>query len=328
MATFEWGWMDWDRTEDRVLDESEWNGQTGGYDPDFIIPEDRPDADNFLCEICLDLVRDPMIHAVGRCRGLFCQPCIVAFIRFEQRTNGIARCPRRCGSESPLALTGYHTTVTRLPERMKENLNNLRMKCQHPGCQEVVKYSDFEEHTENCTFGSRFCQYCKVLNEDHDCASLIDSLRQKINELEAKVAQLENNQSREASPAPSSSAETVSQQRPLTGARGISNHLRSRDPYRGGRPDFHCRFRGREVTISGIFVDQPASYLRARLKREFGQRLGPILMMSHQTMDDSKLIRQHGIGSKPVNLIALEPGREIPDGQSLNVLIGPNGPIH
>ena len=88
-----------------------------------------------------------------------------------------------------------------------------------------------------------------------------------------------------------------------------------------------CLFNDRRFEIRAISLNGPGSVLGARLEAEFGERLGPLVMVNHTVIRDHIKVKQHQIGYKPICLTALGPQRKLEEGQQMNVTLNSRGVI-
>jgi len=230
------------------------------------------------------------------------------------------------------------------------------MKCGHLGCEHVGVYEAYQHHADSCPFNPdnpQICETCGVLNNVvHRCKDYVRSPRDSLTRsrtaftrLEQSVSVLERelNPAREATiganrvlspslqPPQSSSHMHVSQSAEsrhddsrFLGVHVLSNHIRCRSDHRS-RTQFWCRFRGREVHVSGLDLKDDGNILRARLERELGELVDPILKFNHTPLVDSMRLRQHQIDRKPIYLVALERDRIIEGGKTTRIFVGLNG---
>lgn len=100
-----------------------------------------------LCMICLDVVLNPTMCA--ECENLFCKNCINKMLK---KSN---KCPNQCvfiQKEKNIML--------------KKLLNKIEFHCLYykSGCKDIIIYSDFISHINNCDYG---IFYCKSPNCDY-----------------------------------------------------------------------------------------------------------------------------------------------------------------
>lgn len=326
--------------------------QEGGYDIDLFV--NREAAENFTCDICLAVAKNPRKHTMRDCRATFCFKCVDMFVKHHQRHVRVGppfpECTRRCGYQ-----LAVETTVTRLPRASFEMYENLEMKCINEGCNHIAPLNQFEAHIANCSCDpEKFCQYCQVPIMDHSCrdyikelkdelalvkaqdeskAQRIELLENNVSSLEAEIGRLNTQINENIVPAMNiiqqrqvpMEVETVRQSRIPT-YRGLSNHIRSNRAYRDS-VTVHCRYRDQCVTIEGLDPDCTGLRLRRMIKERLGGNVGPIMMFQHTPLLPQRPLRQHQIVKRPTYLIALELGRPIADGGTLEIRVGPNGPL-
>ena len=114
-------------------------------DPSLFV--DQPSAEDFICVICLLVVKDPMVEHVD-CSKTFCKPC------FDQiRSN---RCPHCC-------LITTNRMKSMHPQVRDKIYLKLEMKCSFKDCPTIIPLSQFDNHVATCRFGFSPCVHCQQL---------------------------------------------------------------------------------------------------------------------------------------------------------------------
>ena len=113
-------------------------------DLDIFVDQDK--AENFLCQICLLVVKDPIVEHFD-CHKSFCQPC------FRRIPN--SKCPNCRGS-----------TIRRMgpmnPILRDEVYSQLEMRCMNdPQCQETFTVAQSAAHNARCPYRMIACKLCR-----------------------------------------------------------------------------------------------------------------------------------------------------------------------
>ena len=152
--------------------------------------------ENFRCPICTDLLQEPV--SLRTCQHMFCGPCIRSFVS----TGGVL-CP-------------YCQTQFEPPNDLAEPLRivrsvleSFRINCPHQGCNEQIRYEQFDAHILQCQYHPNAvssCSYCdqkypKIEEEQHqanvgNCVKFLkrqrSELASKLEESEAKIIKVES----------------------------------------------------------------------------------------------------------------------------------------
>ena len=118
----------------------------------------RPDEidRSLLCTICQEILKIP--RECTNCHNNFCKKCIDFWL--AQKNDS---CPFRCPDK--IKLTKSHRIIL-------DALRILKFKCKNEinGCEFVMNYDNYIQHTQNCEFNLLNCpnQNCKsmLLNKD------------------------------------------------------------------------------------------------------------------------------------------------------------------
>jgi hypothetical protein len=129
----------------------------GGYN-EHIFVKGQNIAD-FVCSICMDVVREPM---ETECGHLFCKTCVEKFL---DRSGGKeVQCPMKCQSIS-------RSTIRPLGPFTKRTLMSFKVVCEYQGngCDWTGVLKDLTDtHLPQCTFSTVQCSGCmkKLLSRD------------------------------------------------------------------------------------------------------------------------------------------------------------------
>ena len=102
---------------------------------------------DFICQICLCFVRNPVECAT--CNYIFCKRCVHSFTLYSKH------CPNRC--------TLNFKPVNRILNNM---INQITMPCPfcHKGCQEQLRYEQYEKHIVSCEYAPYMCSKCEYVD--------------------------------------------------------------------------------------------------------------------------------------------------------------------
>ena len=115
------------------------------YEPANLI--NKENSDNLICPICFNILKNPKCCSDKKNSHSFCKECIDKNI---QENNN--KCP-----------------ICKLNFEYKNNneinikLNKLEFKClfKNEGCNDIIKYSDYLNHINNCIYNKYICQIKK-----------------------------------------------------------------------------------------------------------------------------------------------------------------------
>ena len=115
-------------------------------DPDQFIGDI---SDNFVCAICLWVVKDPVEHV--DCEKIFCQPCLTVLTESTKKNE----CPH-CRN----LLTNRTKPMNRV---VREFYEKLQMRCRFAdkGCTEVFPWTTQANHESVCVFHRIECPHCQ-----------------------------------------------------------------------------------------------------------------------------------------------------------------------
>ena len=128
-----------------------------GHDKSRVVQLDEVELDEFLCGICQDILNSPL--TTNCCRQSFCKDCIEQWLQ-QQNT-----CPN---DRKPLTRSG----LTEAPRLVHNLINDLKIRCEFDGCDEIFKIGTIKQHLDMCQFNK--CSTCyHVLGKDHDCIEIL-----------------------------------------------------------------------------------------------------------------------------------------------------------
>ena len=132
--------------EDNLLKKFIKKDEISFYDSDNLI--NKENSENLICLICYYILKNPKSCSDKKNSHLFCKDCIDKYIQ-ENNNN---KCP-----------------ICKLNFEYKNNneinikLNKLEFKClyKNEGCNNIIKYSDYLNHINNCIYNKYECQIKK-----------------------------------------------------------------------------------------------------------------------------------------------------------------------
>ena len=137
-----------------------------GYDRERFIGIDDEDLDDFICGICIEVIKDPVITSC--CRQTYCNDCITQWLTSHNT------CPN---DRKPLA----QKDLTLPPRAFINVINKLKVKCNfvENGCRKEIKLDQLSEHTLNCEYN--LCTDCGlIIGFEHNCINNFKTLVQKL----------------------------------------------------------------------------------------------------------------------------------------------------
>ena len=141
--------------------------ETKGISLNLVLPDYAYLAENFICHLCKNLVRDP--HCCQKCQECFCMEC---FNAYRKKKN--ARCPnfdkelnKVCNNKLD---EGFDIT-----NREKVLISEIKLKClnHQAGCDEILSYENFFKHVKNCNHRVYRCN-----NKDCDFQSTKEKVKE------------------------------------------------------------------------------------------------------------------------------------------------------
>ena len=104
--------------------------------------------EEWKCKICDSLVYEPKICTV--CNHAFCNECIKKFIQSQNKYKCIYKCA--------------NSNIREMNRMDKSYIDNIKLRCQHKGCNHFIKYNDYKDHLEKCKYRLYHCKNkpCKV----------------------------------------------------------------------------------------------------------------------------------------------------------------------
>lgn len=107
--------------------------------------ESFADKDNYLCQICLDVLWEPM--QCKHCTKLFCGTCIKNYMMTVNNNN------KKCPSCRVLL------QVKKADAYIVNNLCKLKFACPNTrsGCPEIINYEFLSKHNKECQYTLKTC---------------------------------------------------------------------------------------------------------------------------------------------------------------------------
>ena len=104
--------------------------------------------EEWKCKICDSLVYEPKICTV--CNHAFCNECIKKFIQSQNKYKCIYKCA--------------NSNIREMNRMDKSYIDNIKLRCQHKGCNQFIKFTEYKDHLEKCKFRLYHCKNnpCKV----------------------------------------------------------------------------------------------------------------------------------------------------------------------
>ena len=156
------------------------------------------DQDEFICAICFDEYKDPVII---QCHHSFCRKCITEWIDHDKSGIGTYTCPTcKVVNEITLLQRSFHIEQMRALVEKTNKFTHLFPQCdEHPG-------EDLRFYCRNCK--TSVCRDCKVvkLHQGHDFETLktiatemknmikgdIENANKNINDLKAETYKIDD----------------------------------------------------------------------------------------------------------------------------------------
>ena len=123
--------------------------QISFYDIDNLIQKDN--IDDYICPICLYLLKNPLNCSDAKNSHSFCKECILKYI--QQNNNNT--CP-----------TCKQIFQSIIKNDIIESLNKLSFNCyfKKEGCNKIILYSDYLNHINNCEYNNVYECHIKKYN--------------------------------------------------------------------------------------------------------------------------------------------------------------------
>ena len=99
-------------------------------EPDSIVGHTADDFDPYVCQICTQIIEEPVICEDRSCGYLLDRSCYDNFAQNLRAKGKPFDCPNCRGS------SGYSKNV---PPVIKKTLSNFSFKCKNPGCSVLFK---------------------------------------------------------------------------------------------------------------------------------------------------------------------------------------------
>ena len=150
-----------------------------GYDRDRFIDLEEWEAEEYVCGICRDIVKSPVV--LFCCYQTYCQDCINQWLTHNPS------CPndRRRLSRNNMAPA---------PKLVLNLLKRLKIKCDYSadGCQNVCPLAKLRAHLRNeCAFNpDRKCRDCGAIKSPTSAHNCIKTLTEQIKALKSQVERL------------------------------------------------------------------------------------------------------------------------------------------
>lgn len=301
-----------------------------GYDDSWFL--DSKAAKDFACIICQLVAVNPVVHTQPGCGALYCRNCAYGFLRHHRNSVGGRRrapeCALRCGD------TLSEEKLRPLDGLRRDQLNQLVMRCPHPGCGDLVSYVHYTEHrSEEVDVDLGWCVTCEESRDaNHNCTRRIRGLKEDIRNLTSRMRAMRWQAASDRTEVERLREENdrlrqeASLNRVQTEWTGLSNHIRSLHEYRESTR-LIVHYKNREIVLEDIPLEAKGREIRNRLESKIGEKVGAILKFNHTPISEAKSLRQHQVGRKPVRLIALDAPRTVTDGTTLWIRVGPAGPV-
>ena len=125
------------------------NNQIQSYNPENII--NKKNTEDLICSICYNILKNPISCSDKKNSHSFCKECIDIFLKEN------IKCPL-CK-----LIFEYKNN-----NNLKNELNELSFNCQFKkeGCNEILFYSDYLDHINNCKYNNIKCE-CNVKKYDN-----------------------------------------------------------------------------------------------------------------------------------------------------------------
>ena len=119
------------------------------YDSDNLIQKDN--IEDFICPICLSVLKNPQSCSDNKNSHSFCKECIETYIH-ENNNN---TCP-----------TCKQIFQNKINNDINESLNKLSFNCyyKNEGCNKIISYSEYLNHINNCEYNNEYECHVKKFN--------------------------------------------------------------------------------------------------------------------------------------------------------------------
>ena len=114
--------------------------------PEEIQFTDQQAIKDYICVICLNLAKNPKVHAHQKCKTVMCDTCWNTY-KSMNKNKPMIICPLRCSTSrfTPAVLPGKGP-------RSWQHLGNLLLRCKFSLCPATMKYKNYQKHIDKCEF--------------------------------------------------------------------------------------------------------------------------------------------------------------------------------
>ena len=141
-----------------------------GINLDLVQPKFSLIAKSFLCLVCKKLVISPV--CCENCQEFYCKDCLSAFLKSKIKNE--KRCIGRIYGTNKGCYSNLKTTADLVVKREKKVLDDIEIRCEYEGCNEVLKYQYYFDHIEACKFKSFKCNECNYVSTQENLVKHVD----------------------------------------------------------------------------------------------------------------------------------------------------------